>query len=633
MSEDFRKAIEEVKLRAPIEDVVREHVPTLKKAGALWVACCPFHQEKTPSFKVDPRRGTWHCYGTCAEGGDQISFLERFTGLGFMEVLEILADRTGVELPRTNRPSPEAKQELESDYELLARASRFYARELATPEGARARAYLEGRGLSEMTLGTFGVGWAPASGKALCQLAREASLPIESLEKVGLARRNDAGRSYDFFRGRLMIPIRDLEGRTLGFGARRLGDDDGGGPKYINTPETELFKKNQLVYGMDLALREARRARHLILVEGYTDVMAAHQVGLAQVGAVLGTSTTDSHAALVRRAGAQRVSLVFDGDAAGSKAARRALHGLLPLELELEIVALPAGQDPCDLLLAEGAEAFSARVDAAQDWFAVLCAGLEGLRGAELSREVDELLELLQRIPRPVHRQSLAVELAGRLGVSVETLREQWRTSQAGRRRPQRREEIVVPSEPGQEPTAAPVDPAVRRAFEDIVGALLLDASLVPLVRPVAGLCQDEDLSRMLEVVLEMYEDLDAVIDPSSVLTALGDHPARRRVAGLAAHAGCAASPKELCEGGLGRLSRLGSGRREEELRIRFLELERSIEGAADQAARETARSEQEKVLAELEELMRRFRVPEDPSASESDAEPVSHTARQRRHA
>ncbi len=632
LSQEFSQAVQEIKLRAPIEDVVREHVPALRKSGALWVACCPFHEEKTPSFKVDPRRGTWHCYGTCSEGGDQISFLERFTGLKFMEVLEILSDRTGIEIPKSHRPSPESTRERDADLDLLRRAAQFFERELAGTEGAPARAYLEGRSLDRETCDRFGLGWSPAAGRALCDLAAKSGTPLERLERVGLARRNDSGRGYDFFRGRLMFPIRDPQGRTVGFGARRLGDD-GGGPKYVNTPETELFKKNQLVYGLDLALREARRSRHLILVEGYTDVMAAHQVGLARVGAVLGTSTTENHAALVRRSGAQRVSLVFDGDAAGSAAARRALHGLLALEVELEIVRLPGGQDPCDLLLAEGAEGFLRRVEGAVNWFDHLSAGLEGLRGAELSREVDELLDLIQLVGRPVHRQSLAVELARRLGVSVETLREQWRTSKGGRRRSsgpaagQR-----ASQEAAAEPLGAPegpseVDPVLARAFEDLVGALLLDASLVPLVRPEAGLCEDEDLARILEVVLEMYEDLDAVIDTSSVLTALGDHPARRRVASLAAHAGCAASPKALLDGGLERLRRQREGRREEELRSRFLELESRIHGAAEEAACQEARSEQEKVLTELEALLRRQRVPTDPTRDGVEAAPVTPTA------
>ncbi len=635
MSEDFRRAIVEIKQRAPIEDVVREYVPGLKKAGALWVACCPFHEEKSPSFKIDPRRGTWHCYGACDDGGDQISFVERFNGVGFMEAVEILAARTGVEIPRSSGRREQRRDD--PGYPLLTRAARFYQRQLQEPEGAAARRYLDERGLDESTLEDFGIGWAPANGQALVDLARGSDVPFEQLERCGLARRNDSGRSYDFFRGRLMIPIRDLEGRTVGFGARRLGDD-GGGPKYINTPETELFKKNRLVYGLDLALTEARRARHVILVEGYTDVMAAHQAGLKRVGAVLGTSTTENHASLMRRTGARRISLVFDGDEAGSRASRRALRGLLPLEVDLHIVRLPQGQDPCDLLLAEGAEGFLGRVEAAPLWSDLLFEEVSSLSGSRLSEEVDELLELIALVKRPVQRHSLAEELAEATRIPLDTLREQWRTNPASRAAARAAAAPALgpqgsASEGSQEgsagsseggPAPEPVDPDLVRIFGELVGALLLDASLVPLVRPHVELCQDQDLARLLEVVLEMYEDLDAEIDASSVLTALGEHPARRRVGTLVEHAALATSPQVLLEGSLASLRRRTDGRREAQLRNRFNELEQFLQNAAGDAA-QAARQEQKCVLDELTELLRKGRAPQDQSPGPAvHAEPIT---------
>ena len=621
MTDDFRRAIEEIKLRAPIEDVVREHVPSLRKSGALWVACCPFHEEKTPSFKVDPRRGSWHCFGACAEGGDQISFVERITGVQFLEALEILAARTGVELPRKGRR--DERREDDPTWGVLAAAVGYYREVLKSDEGRLAREYLRQRGLSEETTMAFGLGWAPAAGQALVEYARRERLAWEPLAGCGLVRKNDRGRPYDFFRGRLMIPIRDVEGRTVGFGGRRLGDDEGG-PKYVNTAETPLFKKGRLVYGLDLALAEARRERHLILVEGYTDVMAAHQVGVQRVAAVLGTSTTEDHAARIRRCGAKRISLVFDGDEAGHRAARRALAGLLPLETGIEVVTLPSGQDPCDLLLGEGSEAFLERVDSGQEWFEFLLAGLDRLSGAELSEEVDAVMELLARLPRPVHRQSLLAELSHRIGMSVESLREQWRTSVAGRRR---KRPVAAPDpnrgELSPEPLPSPrrADPGLLRAFSEVLGAVLLDNSLVPLLRPVASHCEDEDLRRILEIVLELYEDEEAVIDVGTVLTALADHPARSHVAGLAENASRAASPKELLEGGL-EYVRLHLRRgREAELRARVLELEELISDPAAGEAAQTARGEQVEVLAELTALLR-----SDKSPGESDDSLVSHS-------
>lgn len=621
MSQDLQRAtlqraIEEIKLRAPIEDVVREYVADLKKRGRLWEACCPFHSEKTPSFKVDPAKGRWHCYGSCSEGGDQITFIERVTGLSFWEALSILADRTQVELPRKGRGRSEERGENPA-YSVLRRAGQFYRDCLDSPEGAETRDYLARRGLSEGTLAAFGVGFAPASGQALCDLARRERLPFELLEGTGLARKNDRGRAYDFFRGRLMIPIRDVEGRTVGFGARRLGEGDG--PKYINTAETELFKKGRLIYGLDLALREARLERHLILVEGYTDVMAAHQAGLERVGAVLGTSTTDDHARLVRRSGAQRVSLVFDGDEAGRRAARRALFGLLPLELELEVVNLPQGEDPCDLLVGQGAEAFLGRVEAGQGWFEHELEGLEGLSGVQLSQEVDELLQLLQRLPRVVHRRSLFTRLAAHLGLPEEALMEQWQTSSAGRRRS--RPQVAPAPEPTSEPAGPtepaprPLDPCVRRAFAEMLGAVLLDSSLVPLVRPYVELCQDQGLAHCLGLVLEMYEDVEAEIGPGSLLTALADHPARSVVGEVVARAETASSPLALLEGAQSYLNRRRLERQRRELQQRASELEQRLFGVQGEERR-LLEEELAGALAELVALTRREITPSEPQGS-----------------
>ena len=302
--DDLKRVIETIKLRVPIEDLVRDRVPALKKQGALWVACCPFHDERTPSFKVDPRRGSWHCFGACATGGDQISFLQRLDHLEFMEALEILAARVGVELPRRGRGRDEAT-DLDPLTTALDRSAEFYRRQLASREGRIARNYLEERGITANTIEAFGLGYAPSTGQALVgfarALVRDGELPTTgAFTRAALVRVGDSGRPFDFFRGRLMIPIRDAKGRTVGFGARRLLDDAdtpaGAGPKYINSPETPAFHKGRVIYGLDRAIADVRRSGHLILVEGYTDVIAAHQAGLSTVAAVLGTSTTEDHA-------------------------------------------------------------------------------------------------------------------------------------------------------------------------------------------------------------------------------------------------------------------------------------------------------------------------------------------------
>lgn len=589
-SEEFRRAIESIKLRAPIEEVVRERVPALKKSGALWVACCPFHEEKTPSFKVDPRRGTWRCYGACGAGGDQISFLERFDNLAFIEVLEILAARTGVELPRRARHDRPESDPDEPALRALRFAERFFAEALATPEGRAALDYVRRRGLVDATITAFGLGYAPANGQALLEAARRDGIEFEALEAAGLARRNEQGRSYDFFRGRLVIPIRDVQGRPVGFGARRLSDGDESGPKYINTAETRLFHKGRLVYALDRALAQVRRSGHIVLMEGYTDVMAAHQVGLPQCVAVLGTATTDEHAALIRKSGARRITLLFDGDEAGRKAAWKALAGLLHLEVVIDVVALGGGDDPCDVLVREGAAPLVAQFELARDWFEYVCDGLAGLRGVELSRAVDGVLELLAKVPRPVQRESLVQELGKRIGISVQALREQWRSAHS--KAPRR----TRPDAPNAADAVAKVEsacpPLVRESFGRLIGALVLDPSLVPLARASRERLADLELAAIFDALLALYADENATIDEGALLSVLGEHPARHRVVPMVEAARTADSPRELVEGELRFLQEQERKLQRAELQARIIEQEHAslhAEGEDARIARERA--------------------------------------------
>ncbi|MFT5051485.1 MAG: DNA primase [Chlamydiales bacterium] len=606
---ELKRAIETSKLRVPIEDLVRERVPALKKSGARYWACCPFHEENTPSFSVDPRTGLWYCFGACAMGGDQIHFLQRIDNLSFMEALEILAGRAGVTLPR-NVGRGRRHQEDDSGLRALAAVDGFFQEQLRSREGRAAREYMEGRKLSSNTIEAFAVGLAPSDGQALIRWAREqfarkgegrgCGFTPRDLERTGLIRRDDSGRPYSFFRGRLMIPIRDLQGRTVGFGGRRLVDGDTAGPKYINTSETEYFHKGRLIYGLDRALEAARRSRHLVLVEGYTDVMAAHQSGIQNVVAVLGTSTTEDHAGLVRRSGARRVSLVFDGDDAGRKAALKALHGLLPLEIELEAVRLPAGQDPCDLCLGpDGAQAFQAALDGGADWFDFVCAGLEPLVGGELAREVDGALELLARLKKPVHRDSMMQQMAERLNLPVASLREQWSQHPNQRRaavaqrnspepEPQASADHAVVGEPDAAPVkpARPQDPRLESAWRGLVGALMLDASLVPLVKPWRSSCPYEEMTVILDTVMALYEQEDAVIDAQNVMDALAEHPARQHVALMARYASEAEAPESLLSGEISYLERRQSEREKRSILNRINELERASENGDEQAKR-----------------------------------------------
>ncbi len=448
---EFRQLIERIKLALPIEEVVAVRVPALKRAGSILKACCPFHDEKHPSFTVTPSRGTWRCFGACAEGGDAISFVEKFDGVPFWEAVQELAQSAGIELPKRGAKSSDDPR-LAAMNEGLERAQALYARKLKSAEGAPARAYLAERGLSDLAIDSFGLGWAP-TGNVLVQGATSAGFKLDGLVDAGLARRRDDGSAYDFFRSRLMIPIRDHLGRMAGFGARLLPGVEG--PKYVNTPETPLFKKGRMFYGLDAALESVRSERHLLLMEGYTDVIAAHACGLPIAAAVLGTATTEDHARLVRRTGARRVTLVFDADNAGRKAVTKALTGLLTLDaVEIDVVSLPEGQDPCDFLIANGAPAFRELLAAAVGWFDFLVEGLIGLEPEAVAAGVAELLEVLCGLESAVDRDLRLGRLAERLGLSTEALRSDFSAIVAARKRYASRARPATRSGAGE--TAAP---------------------------------------------------------------------------------------------------------------------------------------------------------------------------------
>lgn len=433
---EFRQLIERLKMSLPIEEVVGTRVPGLKPAGSNWKACCPFHEEKTPSFVVTPARGTWHCFGSCSEGGDAISFVQKFDGLTFWEAVQDLAQTAGIELPKDRKRGSQENPRETAALEALERAERLFSKRLAGAEGEHCRRYLSERGLQSTTLEAFGVGFAPG-GNALLEAARDSGFSEQGLIDAGLIRKGDEGRAYDFFRSRLMIPIRDSLGRTVGFGGRLLPGAEG--PKYVNTPETPLFKKGKLIYGLDRAAKAVRQARHLILMEGYTDVMAAHQVGVGYAGAVLGTATTRDHARLVRKVGARRVSLVFDADDAGRKAVSKALAGLLHLEhTTFDVIVLPEGTDPCDFLLAEGREAFERHLAEPVEWSEFLLSALEGADPVALAEGVDGYLGLLLEVEHSVQRDALLKQCATRLGLDESALRERGRELFSQRQRTQR---------------------------------------------------------------------------------------------------------------------------------------------------------------------------------------------------
>jgi DNA primase len=358
-----------VRERARIDEVVSDHV-ALRKAGVgSMKGLCPFHDERTPSFHVRPQVGLFHCFG-CGEGGDVIAFTMKIDHLGFVESVERLAARVGVELRylddggtggRPGRRGEQAGQRRRLA-EANAAAEAYYREQLASPEARPARQLLAERGFDADAAARFGVGYAPRAGDALFAHLRGRGYSDDDLTTAGLVGRSASGRAYDRFRGRLLWPIRDVTGDTLGFGARRLYDDDRIEAKYLNTPDTPLYHKAQVLYGVDLAKREISRQRQAVVVEGYTDVMACHLAGITTAVATCGTSFGEDHARVLRRLlgdtdARGEVVFTFDGDAAGRRAALRAFGIDQQMTARTSVAVEPSGKDPCDLRQTRGDQA------------------------------------------------------------------------------------------------------------------------------------------------------------------------------------------------------------------------------------------------------------------------------------
>lgn len=493
---DYRRFVERVKQAASIEEVVMARVPGMRQAGALYKACCPFHDERTPSFVVTPARGTWHCFGACGEGGDVIRFLEKLDGLTFREAVEELARQHGIEIPRSSRVGRERSAREVAALEALERAQRLYQRRLLSPQAAEAQRYLAGRDLRPATLEVFGVGFAPG-GNALVSAAREAGFSEQALLDAGLARRRDDGRLQDFFYARITIPIRAADGQTLGFGARLLPGVEG--PKYVNSPDSPLFHKGRLIFGLDQAREAVRREKRILLMEGYTDVMACHQVGLRTAVAVLGTATTEEHGKLVRRSGAKQATLVFDGDAAGRKAVSRALQGLLTIEgLRIDVALPPEGLDPADVCQKDP-DALRRALERPTPWFDFLLEGIAALERDQRPAAVRELLALLKRLPSPVERENLLAEASARLGWSKQALLAEGQRLERGPGEPRgttaARAQTGAQSDAqaaqgGRSPRAglrrggeARPSPREARAWGELLAALLQDNALIEVRR------------------------------------------------------------------------------------------------------------------------------------------------------
>jgi DNA primase len=441
--------IQLVRERVRIDEVVGQYVTLKSAGGGSLKGLCPFHDEKSPSFNVRPAQGYYHCFG-CGVGGDAIKFLREIEGITFAEAVERLASKVGIQLRYEEGASPGPRRDAGQRQRLLEahkHAQQFYASVLtSSPEAQAGRDFVKERGFDQSAAELFGMGFAPRSGEALVAHLKGKGLGDEDLLVAGLASRGQRGL-YDRFRGRLLWPIREMSGETIGFGARRLFDDDRIEAKYLNTSETPIYKKSQVLYGLDLARREIDRRSQAVVVEGYTDVMACHLAGVPTAVATCGTAFGEDHARILRRvlldqdAFHGEVIFTFDGDEAGRRAAMKAFSGDQQFVAQTYVAVEGRGMDPCDLRLADGDAAVRELIASRIPLYRfVLDNTLERYDLDRADQRIDavrEAVTLTRSIRDKAKIEEFFREVATKVGLEVEQVRGEFRRlKDAGSSRP-----------------------------------------------------------------------------------------------------------------------------------------------------------------------------------------------------
>ncbi|MFW6159371.1 MAG: DNA primase [Planctomycetota bacterium] len=529
--------INRVRDSVDIVDLISRYL-SLKKTGSSFKALCPFHKEKTPSFNVSPSRQIFKCFG-CGKGGNCFHFLMEMEGMSFPEAVRTLARDVGVEVPeRTRSEVDEAAKDVRTKlYDANRRAAAFFTRMLQASSGDSARDYLEQRGINQEMVERCGLGYAPDSWDALLTAAGTAGFRPDDLAAAGLViKREDGTGYYDRFRDRLMFPIFDTQDRVVGFGARALGDDQ---VKYLNTPETPVFNKGRQLYGLNWARPAIVKHNRAAVVEGYTDVIMAHQHGCEAVVATLGTALTRSHIRLLRRF-AERIDVVFDADTAGQLAAERSMElflgegagALVAAGFDVRIATVEGGKDPCDLIVDQGAEAFQRTLDAAVDVFtkkieiAAERHETDTIEGK--TKAVDDVLELVARIPNAVGRElrvdAVSELISRRFGLVDRVVRA--RLAQIERRT---RRGSPAEDEPRRAPTLE--SPAESTLLEAALASPQTLATVVEQLEPSDF--ENAKLRQLFEAMRHHYERAGAV-NASQLLSNLADADLASLVAGAA---------------------------------------------------------------------------------------------------
>ncbi|MCI0771324.1 MAG: DNA primase [Chloroflexi bacterium] len=531
--------VDDVKARLDIVDVVSGYV-TLTKAGRNFKANCPFHNERTPSFIVNPERQSWHCFGACATGGDAFTFVMRREGLEFGDTLRLLAQKAGVEITTQSKVESDRRDVLQRINKL---AATFYQEQLAGSQGADARDYLKGRGVDKTTAEKFQLGFSPNGWDGLKNYLKGLDASEEDAVQAGLIYRNDKGSTWDFFRGRLMFPIHDRQGRVTGFGARLMDgtpvSDEGYNPKYINTSATPIFDKRNTLYALHLANDAIRKSNTGIIVEGYMDVIAAHQFGYTNVVASMGTALTENQVALLKSLATNFV-LALDPDTAGQEATLRSLEsswrvlgnqmaaardrslGVLYQRdaVTLKIAALPDGRDPDELIRHDPREweRLTEKAEPLMDYLIPAIASRFDTSTGQGKTQVVETIFPLIAAQDAFDQDRYLRMLAGAIGVTPEALMASLPSPQASRRR----RTNTAPKGNSPEISTATLTASPEAALEDYTMALLLQRpGLTEFKEMMAGFSLDhfrsaehrEILARWLQT--SSVDEIRAALDES----------------------------------------------------------------------------------------------------------------------
>ena len=578
-----------VKQQADIVRVVGEYV-RLKKSGQNFTGLCPFHSEKTPSFAVHPVKQIYHCFG-CGAGGDVFKFVMEMDKITFPESVRAVAEKCGIAIPRAKERTPEERQQNQqrtSLVELHREAAAFFVQQLnATQEGRAAKAYLLDRGLDPEAMARFGIGFAPSGGEALLRVFKQ-KYPEKSLEVSGLFSRDQNGRLFDRFRRRVMFPIANDSGKIVAFGGRALGDDL---PKYLNSPETPIYTKSNILYHLDRAKEALRQRDFAVLVEGYMDAIAVARAGISNVVASCGTSLTEPQVKLLSRF-TRRIIVNYDPDTAGQAATERSLTILLEQGAEVRVLALPGGKDPDSFIRSEGAAAYTKLLNEAPPYVDYL---ISRARKMDMStaegklRAVNFLMPYVQRIPDRILRSEWATRIAQQLRIEEPVLRESMRKAASERR-------SEVKARP--ELVGRVGKPAERRLVQMLIEAEEFRAQLAEEIRA-------EELHRGLEserILAALVEVCASGARPDAAELALSLEERDRRL--LFEIAFEAAAPPTWAEA-QSCLAVLRRRRAEEELYV----VQKQIESFAA-AAGAGAGGELRRLLERKQELRRRLDPP-----------------------